>query len=147
MASPVVDRSTVPDMIEYIEHLLGIKFGQDLTDWRRGYKLRCSAAHEGGQMSADTAKKLGVNQKTIGEWITISWDELKSLMNAAHNMADLIDAKIASGSLRAFEVEWTLAQWKREQTLPPKDKVWTILHGLGIKVQVPQQRLLEKQLY
>ncbi len=98
-------------------------------------------------MSADTAKKLGVKQKAIGDWITLSWDELKSLMIAAHRMADLIDAKIASGSLRAFEVEWTLARWKRDSVLPPKNEVWSILHGLGIKVQMPKQRLLEKWLY
>jgi len=147
MASPVVDRSTVPDMLEYTEQLLGLNFGADLTKWRRAYKLRCSAAHEGGFMSADTAKKLGASRHVIGALINVSWDELKSFMVAAHSIANAIDKKIATGPLREFEVAWTLAQWKRDQTLPSREEVWNVLHELGIKVERPKKQAMEKWVY
>lgn len=147
LASPVVDRSTVPDMLEYVEQLLDVRFATHLTDWRRGYKLRCAAAHEAGVMSVETAKKLGGVGAGVGDWIKVSWDELKALMTAAHAIAESIDRKLSSAPLREFEVEWTLAQWKREKRLPPLDKVWTVMHELGVTIQRPRQRAIERWLY
>lgn len=98
-------------------------------------------------MSADTAKKLGASRHAIGALIKISWDELKGFMATAQSIADAIDKKIASSALREFEVEWTLARWKREKTLPPREKVWKVLHQLGIKVSKPRKRSIERWLY
>lgn len=147
IAQPVIRSSTIPDMLEYTESLLDVKFGSARSSWKTAYKLRCAAAHEAGVLTAETRTKLGDNRRHVGDWIRLTWPDLKRFLESAYSIADAVDRRISTASLRSLEVEWLLARWKREETLPTRDRVWTAVHELGISVQRPRQKAIEAWLY
>jgi hypothetical protein len=58
IAAPVIKSSTVPSMMKYIQELLCLTFGQHLTRWQKGYKLRCGAAHNGGIVTSKVLRDI-----------------------------------------------------------------------------------------
>lgn len=145
IAKPVVGRSSIPPMLKYVESLIGVRFGGDYNKWQRGYKLRCIAAHEAGLLSSENQKKLKTKKQHVGDWIRLSWEELKSYLESAYSIADRIDEAISSKSLLLLEVEWTLARWKREGSLPPRDQIWTAMNELGVSIGKEHRKEIENR--
>ena len=48
LTAPILRTSTVPDMIEYAVEYYNINFGTSVSEWKKFYKIRCAAAHNGG---------------------------------------------------------------------------------------------------
>jgi hypothetical protein len=127
LAKPVINSSTVPDMIDYVQDLLDVDLAADLTKWKRAYKLRCAAVHNGGFVTPKVLKDIPDIRIPLGKRITMTWDDLKRYLEAADCIATCVDKKVSSINSRCTEVEWLLAEMKQNGKLPPKQKVWTEL--------------------
>lgn len=148
LARPVVNSSTLPDMIGYLESLLAISFDIHRQRWFRGFRLRCSAAHEGGVVTGSTLQKMPDIGLVLGSKIVLSWIDLKDYLHSAHEIAVRIDKRVSNGPVRILEAEWLLYEWQKAKILPPKKEVWTKVHALGVpKIPRNVQQRLEAALY
>jgi hypothetical protein len=148
LAAPVLRSSAMPEMLKYLERLLGLSFGAHLERWREGYKLRCAAAHTGGVVTTRTRRELPQLKLVVGERITLRWEELKGLLGAADDMATSIDRTIATPALRALEARWILEELKDDGALPPRARVWRALaEGYRITLPKPNRATVEAEVY
>jgi hypothetical protein len=137
LARPVLNSSTVPNMISYIQELLRLDLGHELGLWRNAYKLRCAAVHNGGFVTPRVLKEVPDIGLAIGARITVAWGTLKDFLNGADQVALKVDRVIASHEVRAIEVEWLLHDLRSVEGLPPPTKVWQMLSQRWGIEQIP----------
>jgi hypothetical protein len=149
LARPVVHSSTVPNMVGYIQEFLAVDLGKELGLWRRAYKMRCAAVHNGGFVTPRVLKDIPDIGLGLGDRITLDWPTLKSYLIAADQIAVKVDRTVASDKLRALEVEWFLSDLKAIGKLPPQEKVWEVLSQQWGVQQISQdwKRRIEKKVY
>lgn len=128
MAKPVINSSTVPDMLEYIEKLLSLQFGDARSLWKKAYKLRCAAAHNGGVATSKTRRDIPSLGLSDGAPISLSWPELMSYLDAADRIATAVDMSISTPAVRDLEGRWILDELKAQKALPPFASVWQFMH-------------------
>lgn len=129
---PIIKSSTVPDMIKYASELFDINFGKQATEWIKIYKVRCAAAHNGGIATPKflqdiSGMSLALNPQEY-DHIGLTWDELRTAMRYADEIAALIDSKISNYGIRILETEQVMRELKSKNALPQKTKIWQILH-------------------
>lgn len=149
IARPVLNSSTVPSMLKYIQDLTDITFGEHLTRWQKAYKLRCSAAHNGGFADEKTKKNIPDLKIDAGEAITISWNQLITYLSSADEIAAFIDSKISTPKLRSLECEWELHRLKADGKLPAnKQDLWMFAHSEFSGHVLRKEKLrIERELY
>jgi hypothetical protein len=138
LARPVSNSSTVPNMISYLQELLGLDLSHELGLWRTAYKLRCAAVHNGGFVTPRVLKEVPDIGLAIGERLTVDWDTLRDFLNAADQVASKLDRMIATDEVRAIEVEWLLKDLKGVEGLPSPPRVWQMLSQRWGIEQIPR---------
>jgi hypothetical protein len=138
LARPVVNSSTVPEMLKYIEQLVTVSFGPHLVQWINAYKLRCAAAHNGGVMTAKVKKDIPSLKAAKGAPITLAWQELMAFLAAADDIATQIDRRVSNGKVRALEARWILEELKQNNALPARHSVWTVMYQ-EYHISLPKQ--------
>jgi len=148
IARPVINSSTIPDMLEYIEDLIDVRFGIHLTRWKKAYKLRCAAAHNGGVMTSQQRKKMPDLPVAPGAAITLNWDELKAYLDSAFQMAQMIDERISTRAFHDIEARWVVNEFKKDGVLPTKKELWGMLHTLGFQtIDKKHRERIERDVY
>jgi len=145
IARPVVNRSTIPAMLTFIEELLGIKFGIHLARWKDAYRLRCAAAHNGGVVTSEV-RNLCPGQ-TIGDNITLDWKRLWDYLASADDIASLIDRTISTDSLRTLELLWFFQEMQQTKTLPARKPAWSLAHKLGFTISRNGKRTINRKIF
>lgn len=133
LASPILKSSTVPEMIKYASELFDISFGRNATEWNKIYKIRCAAAHNGGIatpkfLQGISGTPLALNPQEY-ENIGLTWDELRTAMKYADEIAALIDSKISNYDIRILETEQVIRELYKKGNLPVRTKLWQLLHN------------------
>lgn len=152
LGAPILEKSTVPNLIKYASNLFDIDFGKNAEDWIKLYQLRCEVAHNGGYATPNLLKqisgmKLKLNPKEY-EMLGLTWDELRSSMKSADDIAALIDSKIACYSIQLLETEQVLRELKLLKRLPKQQELWSHIHdNYGLRVKRPHKIRLERMFY
>lgn len=152
LGTPILERSTVPAMIKYASNLFEINFGKNAEDWIKLYQIRCEVAHNGGVATPDFLKqisglRLATNPKEY-EMLGLSWDELRSSMKAADEIAATIDSIVSSYNIKLLEADQTLRELNILKRLPPRKDLWKLMHDeYGIKVKRQDKLNLERKFY
>lgn len=131
-SSPIIKSSTVPEMIKYASELFDINFGKNAAEWNKIYKVRCVAAHNGGIATSKFLQEISGMPLDLNpqenDHIGLTWDELRTAMRYADEIAALIDSKISNPEIRILEAEQVMRELKRKNALPARNKIWQILH-------------------
>lgn len=131
-ASPILKSSTVPEMLKYASELFDINFGRNATEWNKIYKIRCAAAHNGGIATPKFLEMISGTPLTLRpkeyENIGLTWDELRTAMRYADEIAALIDFKVSNYNIRLLETEQVMREHHTKGTLPKRNKLWQFLH-------------------
>lgn len=128
LGAPILDRSSLPDPLEYAESLFQVVLGKPRTDWNHFYKLRCALAHNGGVVTARTLREIPTLKLPLNSLIGLTWPELFSALEAADKIVEIIDKKVRCKDLKRSEIAKELAYLKEAKKLPPKKDVWKFLH-------------------
>lgn len=128
LGSPILSKSSIPEPLKFAEKLFDIDYGTRKAIWTRAYKLRCTAAHNGGMVMPDTKDQLPDLSIPEFEMIGIDWEELRKCMNAADEIVALTDHKIASYEIELIETEQTLRILKKKNRLPLRKDLWAFMH-------------------
>lgn len=149
LGSPILGKSSIPEPLKFAEKLFDINYGNNRTIWDKSYKLRCAAAHNGGMVLQKTLKEIPDLSIPEFEMIGISWDDLKTAMVAADNIAALTDNKISNYSITLIESEQTLRILNSKNKLPKNRKeIWTILYeDYALQVKRTDKMRLERIFY
>jgi len=131
LAAPVLEYDSLPVPLEYCQELFQVDFSESLILWKRAYKIRCALVHNGGVVTARTAKDLGIANLRLHDHLTYTWDDLKADLNGAYHIANTISKKVNKYSLRFEEIEHELVSLKAMGALPAKEKLWTSFHDEG----------------
>lgn len=116
-AAGVLRCSDIPELIKCAERAFGLTLGGKESAkerWTAGYKLRCSAAHEAGIVSAATRRKLGDTRIEVGHKLSLDWPTLKSYKEAAFEIAEAVDRKLATKAVLEYEQERQVFRWAKE---------------------------------
>lgn len=152
LGAPIIEKSTIPNMIKYAGHLFDIHFGKNADDWIKIYQIRCEVAHNGGVATPDFLKQISGMKLKLSpneyEMLGLTWEELRTYMKAGDEIAALIDSKISSYAIQALETEQILRQLKSLKKLPRQNKLWSFVHDeYGLKVKKREKILLERMFY
>ena len=149
IAAPVSRRSTVPSMVDYAGHLLGIDFQPVMPDLERAYKLRCAAAHNGGVATTRTLEEVTDLGIALGSVICLDWEHLRKYLKTIDRVASHVDSRVAKAPARYLEIEWLLHQLKKDKALPDKPKLWMWLaQAYGVpSMPVTKRREIERSVY
>lgn len=134
IGSPIINNSTIPDMIDYASELFEIDFGSHVTEWKKLYTLRCAAAHNGGIATASFIQKIGGSKQLAlnpkeNDNIGLTWEELRKGLRYGDEIVTMIDNKIASYEIRLVDAEIILRELKAKNCLPIKEKVPAIFNN------------------
>jgi hypothetical protein len=147
IAHPVVNKSTLPTMIEYTGYLLDVNYGIHLDHWKIAYKLRCAAAHNGGVVTARTLKDIPSLKLQEGDRIRLSWQELMNYISSADEIASLTDMAVDVPKLHQMERDRVLKEWSEAKKVPPKKDVWKILNKMGLPAATRKEKDAIEKLY
>lgn len=133
LSGPVLKRSTIPEMIEFASEYFDVDFGEAGKEWKKIYKLRCIAAHNGGFATPKFLKEysglpLSLNPKEY-DAIGLTWDELRTAMRCGDDIAAMIDYRLPAYETRIVEADLILRELKSLKKLPPKAKIWQHLYN------------------
>ncbi len=128
LGAPILERSSLPDPLEYAESLLGLTLGKPRTDWNHFYKLRCALAHNGGVVTARTLRDIPSLKLPLNALIGLAWRELFAALEAADKIVEEIDKKIRTNEVKRVEIAKELAYLKQAKKLPKEHQVWEFLH-------------------
>jgi len=152
IGAPILERSTVPDMVKYASSLFDIDFGKNAENWVKIYQLRCEVAHNGGVATPEFFRKisgmnLSLNPKEY-EMLGITWNELRNFMRDADDIAAMIDSKVACYSLQMKELVQVLRELNILKNLPKRNKLWQVLHDeYGLKAKQKDKIEIERAFY
>lgn len=107
LAKPAM-ASNLFSCLKYVEKLTGCAFGTNLTKVKEAYQIRCAAAHNGGIIDHETAKKLPQFSGQIGKRIELEWNALHGYLKSIHAVALKIEESLNANEVRAVEVNWLL---------------------------------------
>lgn len=148
LGSPILNKSSIPEPLKFAEKLFDIDYGNRKAIWNKAYKLRCTAAHNGGMVMPDTLNQIPDLSIPEFEMIGLSWDELRKSMNAADEIVALTDNKISSYAINAIEAEQMLRILKKKGRLPLKKNLWSFMHNeFSIQVYKSDKLRLEALMY
>lgn len=148
MGSPILNKSSIPEPLKFAEKLFEIDYGNRKTIWNKAYKLRCTAAHNGGMAMPETLNQIPDLSIPEFEMIGLTWDELRKSMNAADEIVALTDNKIASYEITAIEAEQMLRILKKKGRLPVRKHLWSFMHSeFSIQVKRSDKIRLEALMY
>jgi hypothetical protein len=148
IAKPVIRSSTIPDMLDYIESLVGVDFGKHRENWQKAYRLRCAAAHNGGFVDGQIKKKIPDIGFDEGQSIKLDWDQLITYLSSADEIAAFVDSKVSTKELRELELEWRLHEIKSQGKLPSRKDLWAFVHAaFGESVPSKAKARIELNLY
>lgn len=100
--------SNLYNCLKYVEKLLGCTFGTDLNKVKEAYQIRCAAAHNGGIIDHETAKKLPQYNGQIGKRIELEWSVLHEYLKSIHAVALKIEDSLPVAVVKGVEVSWLL---------------------------------------
>ncbi len=152
MGSPIIERSTIPDMLKYASNLFGVDFGKNAADWIKIYQLRCEVAHNGGVATPDFFKKMGGMKMHLDpkefEMLGLTWEELRMYMKAGDDIAATIDLKISAYTIEVLEVEQVMRELYTLGKLPARNSLWQYLHdNYGLKMRGKDKLEVERRFY
>jgi hypothetical protein len=152
LGAPVLEKSSVPALIKYAGNLFDIDFGKNAEDWVKFYQVRCEVAHNGGIATPEFFKRIsGMNLKTNPkeyEMLGLTWDELRTSMRTADEIAATIDSKMACYPIQLFETEQVLRELNIVKQLPKRNRLWEFIHTeYGLKVKRKDKLALENKFY
>ena len=111
-------------MIKYASELFDINFGKNAVEWNKIYKVRYAAAHNGGIATPQFLQNISGTPLTLNpqeyENIGLTWDELRTAMKYADEIAALIDFKVSDYNLRVLETEQILRELREKRALPDR---------------------------
>lgn len=133
IGKPLLQNSTIPDMIDYASELFKVELGAHANVWKKMYRIRCAVAHNGGFATPRFIQDIGGSgqlhlRPKIYDKLGLTWEELRLALRYGDEIASLIDNKIATYEVRIAEVEILLRELKSVKLLPDKDQLFTILH-------------------
>jgi hypothetical protein len=132
LTAPILKSSTVPDMIKFASEYYDIDFGVNAVEWIKIYKIRCAAAHNGGIATPNFLKAISGQplalRPNVYENIGLTWDELRTFMRYADEIAAMIDIKVSNYDVKKAEVEEVFRELKSTSSLPKQSKLWEFLH-------------------
>jgi len=131
LARPILQSNTLTDILGYAEHLYQISLEPHLGNWKRAYKLRCAAAHNGGRVTPRTLREIPDIGLPLGAIITLDWPTLKQYLDGADEIAALIDRTAAKENVLSFELQCFVRDWKKIGLVPDRKAFWTELQRLG----------------
>lgn len=151
ISGPILRKATIPEMIQFASEYFDVDFGNAGQEWKRIYKLRCVAAHNGGFATPKFLKEysgfpLALNPKEY-DAIGLTWDELRTAMRCGDDIAAMIDYKLPAYQTRIIEADLILRELKALKKLPPKTKIWEYLYKEYSLFPIKQKdklQLLEK---
>lgn len=152
MGAPIIERSSVPNMLKYATSLFGVDLGKNAREWTKIYQLRCEVAHNGGIATPGFLKQISgldlqVNPKEY-EMLGLTWDELRSFMKSADEIAATIDSSVSCSQILALEVEQVVRELFILNRMPRQDQLWRYLYEeYAMKVKKSDQKRLEKLFY
>jgi len=152
IGAPILERSTVPTMINYASGLFEIDFGKNAENWVKIYQLRCEVAHNGGIATPEFFKKISGMNLTLDpkeyEMLGLTWDELRAFMRSADDIAAMIDSKISKYSLQIQEINQVMRELSILKRLPNRNNLWQILHDeYGLKAKRKDKMEIEHRYY
>jgi hypothetical protein len=152
LGAPILDRSSVPEMIKYAAQLFEIDFGKDADEWSKIYKIRCEVAHNGGVATPNFLKQMSgfafENDPKASEMFGISWEELRKIMRISDEIAAKIDSKINFNKMSDWEIDQIFRELFVFKKLPPKKEVWHfIFENYGLKTNNHKKMELERRYY
>ncbi|MBL7647751.1 MAG: hypothetical protein JNK74_16330 [Candidatus Hydrogenedentes bacterium] len=148
LGSPVLRSSTIPDMLKYVEILLGISLDQQRTEWTDAFKLRCAAAHNGGVVTPKVLRDIPDIGIELGEYISLSWDQLVKYLDAAFDIASKVDQKVASNEASQLELTWHLSQLRELHKLPARDDLWQYVDSMKFRpITTEEKKIIEAAIY
>jgi len=128
LGAPILNKSSIPEPLKYAECLFDVSFGEYKTKWTTLYKLRCVAAHNGGMAMIRTMTEIPSLSASEFDLFGISWTELKEAMDAADQIASIIDKKISNYDVLMIEAEQTIRWLALKGNLPTQNNVWPYLY-------------------
>jgi hypothetical protein len=134
MAKPILGVDSLPGPLDYSESFLDVNLASQVKILKTAYKYRCAAVHNGGYATPRTRKDLGRPDLLPHQKLSFKWSELKPILAAAYEVADLIDQRWSGSGIYIIECEVELDHLKRINKLPNRDKVWGILADAGFKL-------------
>lgn len=152
LGAPVLERSTIPAMLKYASSLFNLDFGKDSEDWIRIYRLRCEVAHNGGIATPELLKQISGLKLELApkenEMLGLTWDELRTFMRAADDMAAVIDSTVSSYPIKLVETEQTLRELAILGQLPQRKNLWSYMHTeFSLRIKRPDKIRLEQIFY
>jgi hypothetical protein len=100
--------SNISNIIPYLEELMGADFGKKKGALGPAYQLRCVAAHNGGIVDHENAKKLQFTKTEIGQQIRLTWNDLKKYLDAIFDVCSQVELVVPSKPRYYIEVNWIL---------------------------------------
>lgn len=128
IGKPILGRSSLPEPLKYAEQLLTVSFGTHRETWVHAYKIRCIAAHTGGMVNSRHLRDIPNLDYDEFDMIGLEWDELRLAMNAADQIATIIDERISSPEVCLIEAEQLMRIMKAKETLPARQDLWQFMH-------------------
>ncbi len=128
IAGPAL-KSNLHDSLNYVEKLMKISFGETLQKVSEAYQIRCAAAHNGGIIDFETAKKIPKFAKRVGDRILISWNELHIFLDSIYNIAEKIELCIDPRFRKRIEVNWLIQDIIDRKDIIVDNKVKEITAG------------------
>lgn len=148
VASPVVKKSTIHDMLEYAEHLFGVSYGPRKKQWEKAYALRNIMVHTRGRVDYKNAERLGIANPVIGTPPQYDWPALRADLTAAFEIAELTDSVLMTDEVRFWEMAVELVVLSKAKQLPKRGALWPYFHDLGFSGALKHERTaLCKQFY
>jgi hypothetical protein len=148
IGKPIINKSTIPEMLDYAEHLFHADYASNKDRWKDAYKLRCMLVHTGGWTDRRPAKKAGGGKSSLHHHSEYSWKELKSDLQAAFEIAQRTNAVLGKATVRVHEFGFELRQLKEFGALPEKKDVWHHFHSLGLSLPGKRERrTIEAEFY
>lgn len=147
LGAPILGRSSVPDPLRFLEKLLDMDFEHRIDIWVKAYSKRCEVAHNGGMTLIEEDNQITSIPK-FG-MMGIGWDELRSCMKAADEIAAMIDYKITrNSSVRSIEAEQLLRILHRNNKLPHRSELWKFLNdNYGVTISKKHKDDIERIFY
>ncbi len=130
IGAPILKKDSLPEPLKYAQHLLEVDYGTNLDKWLKAYKLRSSAAHDGGVVTTRTLKDIPELHLPIDAMMGLSWEELKDFLGSAKAIATITDQKVSNYSVKLLETKNLIINLKKHNQLPifkPKRDLWGYL--------------------
>lgn len=129
IADPIQKSSSLDSKLDYAPHLFGVDIAKHVATWKRGYQIRCAVAHNGGLVDKKTHTRMPAPKPPIGTTLKMSWGQLRGYMQAADEIASIVDIAVSDATARGLEAWLVLREVRESSSLPARSGVWSYLHN------------------